>query len=103
MFRGREQAHPERGETLLRKLADELAELGVIEQQPNQEGRNMTMILAPVKVSPNSRRGREPDAATAEAPAAVQPADQASPAAQPAEGNGTPAAEPAPENAAPVE
>jgi translation initiation factor IF-3 len=93
MFRGREQAHPERGEALLRKLAGELAELGTIEQQPNQEGRNMTMILAPVKASPNSRRGREGEAAT----------DEAAPATQPAEGNGTPAAEPAPENAAPVE
>jgi translation initiation factor IF-3 len=93
MFRGREQAHPERGENLLRKLAGELAELGTIEQQPNQEGRNMTMILAPVKASPNSRRDREPEAA----------ADEAQAAAQPAEGNGAPAAEPAPENAAPVE
>src|SRR4051812_26613108 len=49
MFRGREQAHPERGEALLRKLAGELAELATIEQEPNQEGRNMTMMLAPVK------------------------------------------------------
>ena len=47
MFRGREVAHPERGEALLRKLADELAEFGTIEQEPNQEGRNMTMVLAP--------------------------------------------------------
>ena len=46
MFRGREMAHPERGEALLRKLADEIAEFGTIEQQPNQEGRNMTMVMA---------------------------------------------------------
>ncbi|MFL5893962.1 MAG: translation initiation factor IF-3 [Thermoleophilaceae bacterium] len=49
MFRGREMAHPERGEALLMKLADDVAELGVIEQRPNQDGRNMTMLLAPVK------------------------------------------------------
>ena len=49
MFRGREQAHPERGENLLRKLAEELGEFGTIEQEPNQEGRNMTMMLAPAK------------------------------------------------------
>ena len=70
MFRGREMAHPERGEALLRKVADELAEFGTIEQQPNQEGRNMTMILAPVKArraSPSARRQR---AAT---PAAAAP------------------------------
>ena len=94
MFRGREQAHPERGEALLRKLAGELAELGTIEQQPNQEGRNMTMILAPVKVSPNSRRDRGATAAAAA---------QAQQASQPAEGNGTAVAEPAAEKAAPVE
>jgi len=112
MFRGREQAHPERGEALLRKLAGELAELGVIEQQPNQEGRNMTMIMAPVKASAVSRRDREaPAAEAAEAPAAAEatPAApetaEAAPSASPAEGNGSPAPEPAPapKNAAPVE
>ena len=56
MFRGREQAHPERGEALLRKLADELSEFGTIEQEPNQEGRNMTMLMAPVRGAGNSRR-----------------------------------------------
>jgi translation initiation factor IF-3 len=49
MFRGREMAHPERGEALLRKVADEIAEFGTVEQQPNQEGRNMTMVVAPVR------------------------------------------------------
>jgi len=49
MFRGREMAHPERGEMILTRLADELRELAVVEQQPLQDGRNMTMMLAPVK------------------------------------------------------
>ena len=49
MFRGREQAHPERGEALLMRLADDVAELGTIEQRPTQDGRNMTMLLGPVK------------------------------------------------------
>jgi translation initiation factor IF-3 len=49
MFRGREQAHPERGERLLMKLADDVAELGTVEQRPIQDGRNMTMMLRPVK------------------------------------------------------
>src|SRR5256714_11172244 len=49
MFRGREVAHPERGEDLLMRLADDVADLGVIEQRPNQDGRNMTMLLGPVK------------------------------------------------------
>ena len=49
MFRGREVAHPERGEMILTRLADELAELAVVEQRPIQDGRNMTMMLAPTK------------------------------------------------------
>ncbi|MGI8922113.1 MAG: translation initiation factor IF-3 [Solirubrobacteraceae bacterium] len=47
MFRGREVTHPERGEMILQRLADELAELAVVEQRPLQDGRNMTMMLAP--------------------------------------------------------
>jgi translation initiation factor IF-3 len=49
MFRGREVTHPERGERLLTQLAEELAELAVVEQRPQQDGRNMTMMLAPAK------------------------------------------------------
>jgi translation initiation factor IF-3 len=49
MFRGREMAHPERGEMILNRLADELQELAVVEQRPQQDGRNMTMMLAPTK------------------------------------------------------
>jgi len=93
MFRGREMAHPERGEALLRKVADEVAEFGTIEQHPNQEGRNMTMVMAPVKAPP-----RKPDR-----PADVAPADGvAAPeeAAAPAE---APPAEAAPPEATPAE
>jgi translation initiation factor IF-3 len=49
MFRGREVTHPERGTALLEKLAEELGELAVVEQRPVQDGRNMTMLLAPSK------------------------------------------------------
>jgi translation initiation factor IF-3 len=49
MFRGREVTHPERGVALLDKLAEELSDVGVVEQQPLQDGRNMTMMLAPSK------------------------------------------------------
>ncbi|HLL86488.1 MAG TPA: translation initiation factor IF-3, partial [Thermoleophilaceae bacterium] len=48
MFRGRETTHPERGEQLLLRLAEDVAELGTIEQRPNLDGRNMTMMLAPL-------------------------------------------------------
>ena len=49
MFRGREVTHPERGTSLLKRLAEELADVGVVEQTPLQDGRNMTMMLAPSK------------------------------------------------------
>ena len=54
MFRGREQTHPERGEALLMRLAEDVAELGTIEQRPQQDGRNMTMLLAPLKRKPQA-------------------------------------------------
>ena len=49
MFRGREVTHPERGEMILTRLAEELGDLAIIEQRPTQDGRNMTMMLAPAK------------------------------------------------------
>jgi translation initiation factor IF-3 len=68
MFRGREVAHPERGEALLMKLAEELAGFGTIEQSPNQEGRNMTMLLAPTRAAANSKHpdGAHPEAGAEE-------------------------------------
>src|SRR5690606_24173228 len=49
MFRGREQSRPEMGRRLLLKLADELQEYGVVENMPSQEGRNMSLVLGPLK------------------------------------------------------
>jgi translation initiation factor IF-3 len=49
MFRGREVTHPERGTMILDRLAEELAEISQIEQRPNLDGRNMTMMLGPSK------------------------------------------------------
>jgi translation initiation factor IF-3 len=46
MFRGREQAHPERGRALLQRLFEDLQGLATIESEPLQEGRNMSMLLA---------------------------------------------------------
>lgn len=49
MFRGREQAHPERGRDLLYRLFEDLDGLATIESRPLQEGRNMSMLLGPSK------------------------------------------------------
>jgi translation initiation factor IF-3 len=49
MFRGREMAHPELGMKILRRVADDVADFAVIESDPRQDGRNMTMVLHPVR------------------------------------------------------
>ena len=47
MFRGRQMAHPELGKVVLERVAEVLAEVGKIEQDPKLEGRNMTMLMTP--------------------------------------------------------
>jgi translation initiation factor IF-3 len=47
MFRGRELTHPELGEDLLKKMADKLADISIVEKKAKLEGRNMIMIVAP--------------------------------------------------------
>ena len=49
MFRGREMAHPEQGLNVLERLSDDLKEVATVEQQPKMEGRNMHMLIAPIK------------------------------------------------------
>ena len=48
LFRGREMAHPEQGLSILERLADDLKDVAVIENQPKMEGRNMHMLIAPL-------------------------------------------------------
>jgi translation initiation factor IF-3 len=56
MFRGREMAHPELGLRILNRIADQVSEFAVVESAPRQDGRNMTMVLHPLKK--DSRRPR---------------------------------------------
>ena len=48
MFRGREMSHSEQGLSILERLADDLKDVAVIENQPKMEGRNMHMLIAPL-------------------------------------------------------
>ena len=93
MFRGREMAHPERGEALLRKVADEIAEFGTVEQQPNQEGRNMTMVVAPVRAP--ARKQEQPGQPGGDADQG-ETADQGEAADGDSQRQAEPAGEPAP-------
>jgi translation initiation factor IF-3 len=81
MFRGREVTHPERGQMILDRLAEELTDLAIIEQRPNLDGRNMTMLLGPSKavlagtLGADGENGAEPSAeGEASATAAAEPA-----------------------------
>lgn len=70
-FRGREMAHPELGAKILNQVAEQTAEIGKIEAHPRQDGRNMTMVLAPdKKPPPKKEREREEPQASSAAPAA---------------------------------
>lgn len=66
MFRGREQSRPELGYRLLQRLAEDIGDMAVVEAAPKQDGRNMTMVLAPTK-KPASRKSTA--AASSDAPA----------------------------------
>jgi translation initiation factor IF-3 len=55
MFRGREQSRPELGFRLLQRLADDVGELGFVEAQPKQDGRNMIMVIGPHKKKSESK------------------------------------------------
>jgi len=75
MFRGREMVHPENGERLLLRLAEDVSDIAKVDTPPKLDGRNMTMVMSPLKeavtqkprpVSPRSRP--ETEKAPGEAP-----------------------------------
>jgi translation initiation factor IF-3 len=87
MFRGREQSRPELGFRLLQKLADDVTELGFVESQPKQDGRNMIMVIGPHR--------RKPEGKAAQATAQPRPV----PSPRSEAGTGVPAEAPAPTDA----
>ena len=75
MFRGREMAHPELGMKILERVADDVAEFAIVESQPRQDGRNMTMVLHPTR-SKDGARSRARSGRRAE-PAPRRPTERA--------------------------
>lgn len=65
LFRGREQSRPEQGVRLLQQFAEAITEYGIVESNPRIDGRNMVMVIAPVKnkseakAEQNARRAEE--------------------------------------------
>jgi translation initiation factor IF-3 len=94
MFRGREQSRPELGFRLLQKLADDVTELGFVEAQPKQDGRNMIMVIGPHRRKAEAKAEARAESRAAQAPA--QPRPVPSPRSEPT-------AEVAPAEVAPAE
>ena len=72
MFRGREQSRPELGYRLLQQLAGDVEELGFVEAQPKQDGRNMIMVIGPHRRKTESRAERMATRTAARGPARRQ-------------------------------
>lgn len=75
MFRGREIVHPEIGQAILKKVAESISDIALVEMQPRMEGRQMFMMLAPQKGKgrapvPADKAGGPPKAAAPKPPAA---------------------------------
>jgi translation initiation factor IF-3 len=96
VFRGREMAHPQIGRTILEGMAEKIRNLGQVERMPLLEGRQMIMVMNPVRAPQiqNAPGGGAPAAAVAPAgisapsasspaPAAARPAQAAPPAQRP--------------------
>lgn len=86
MFRGREMAHPELGLRILERIADEVNEIAMVESAPRQDGRNMTMVLHPLKR--DNRKSASAKAAAKAAAAAPAPTKPAPPPPSPPSPNG---------------
>lgn len=59
LFRGREQSRPELGVKLLQKFAEELADYGVVESNPRIDGRNMVMVIAPLRTKAEAKADQQ--------------------------------------------
>ena len=59
MFRGREQSRPELGFRLLQRLADDITDYGYVETSAKQDGRNMTMVVAPHRGAKTRAKAQE--------------------------------------------
>ena len=69
MFRGREQSRPELGYRLLQRLGADVADYGFVETSAKQDGRNMTMVLAPHRGAKTRAKAAHDADAPAGAPA----------------------------------
>jgi translation initiation factor IF-3 len=89
LFRGREQSRPEQGVRLLQRFAEDVAEFGTVESTPMIDGRNMVMVIGPLKSKVDAK-----------AEAQAKKAEGKTKAARPSDDTASPDAESAPDAAA---
>lgn len=83
LFRGREQSRPEQGVRLLQRFAEDVAEFGTVESTPTIDGRNMVMVIGPLKskvdakAEANAKKAERKDAARAASSEGAEPATAA--------------------------
>ena len=83
MFRGREMAHPELGKRILDRIADQVRDHAIVEAAPRLDGRNMLMVLAPMKKPDTKAKSKGDTAAAAEPNGAAPPIIEPAPVAEP--------------------
>ena len=70
LFRGREQSRPEQGVRLLQRFAEDVSEFGTVESTPTIDGRNMVMVIGPLKNKATAKAEADARRAAAKPPRA---------------------------------
>nr|WP_216851782.1 translation initiation factor IF-3 [Herbiconiux sp. VKM Ac-2851] len=80
LFRGREQSRPDQGVRLLQRFAEDVSEFGTVESTPTIDGRNMVMVIGPLKNKSEAKAEqnakRDANKARAHEPAPTNPGDE---------------------------
>ena len=80
MFRGREMAHRDLGWKMMQRLVEDVAEVGLLETRPKQEGPNLSAVIAPKKPT---GKGGQPQRPASPPPTPAPPKPAAGPVAAP--------------------
>jgi translation initiation factor IF-3 len=85
LFRGREQSRPDQGVRLLARFAEDIREYGNVESSPMIDGRNMVMVVGPVKSKVDAKAEQNARRAATKAPASADAGTESAADAAPKE------------------
>jgi translation initiation factor IF-3 len=83
LFRGREQSRPEQGVRLLQRFAEDVSEFGTVESTPTIDGRNMVMVIGPLKTKAEVKAEHDAKIAKSKPERPERPAGEGLPALPP--------------------